>query len=95
MCLRAADNGVLVAVRAHAGGRKNAFGGYHNGMLKVETTAAPEHGKANQAIIKFLAKNWGVPASNICLQSGDTSREKVFFVAGVTADVLREKLPPE
>lgn len=94
MCLQAVANGVLLQVRAHPGARKNAFTGYHDGRVKVETTAAPEKGKANQAIAKFLAKSFGVPAAAIHLQTGETAREKTFLVVGATVEALREKLPP-
>ena len=95
MCLQTVADGVLLKVRAHPGGRRNAFTGYHDGRVKVETTAAPEKGKANQAIGKFLAKSFGVPAAAVRLQSGETSREKTFLITGAAAAALRGKLPRE
>lgn len=44
--------------------------------LKVRLTAAPEDGKANRALLKLLAKAWGVPASSLEILSGETSRHK-------------------
>ncbi len=46
----------------------------------VAVTEAPEKGKANQAIIKALAKFFGIPASSVILMSGQTSRQKVFEI---------------
>lgn len=44
--------------------------------LKVKITTAPEDGKANKALIKFLAKEWGVSPSRLEIASGATSRHK-------------------
>jgi len=44
--------------------------------LKVKIAAPPEDGKANKTLIKFLAKEWKVPASSLILLSGETSRYK-------------------
>lgn len=92
MCLQTSANGVLLSVHAHAGGRRNAFTGFHAGALKLETTAAPEKGKANRAFCKFIAKNWGIPLSNIHLQSGETSREKVFLITGTPMEELQARI---
>ena len=40
----------------------------------------PQEGKANQAVIRVLAKYFGVPKSEVILLNGQTSREKVFEV---------------
>lgn len=45
-------------------------------VLKVKINATPEDGKANKALIAFLAKEWGVPASTLELASGTASRHK-------------------
>lgn len=47
--------------------------------LVVRLRALPEDGKANKALIKFLAKQWKVPASCISLKSGATSRYKQLY----------------
>jgi len=49
--------------------------------LRVRITAAPEDGKANKALIAFLAKEWKIPKSALSLVSGETSRYKRFKVA--------------
>ncbi len=52
--------------------------------LKVKITAAPEDGKANAALIKFLAKQWGIAPSSLEITSGHTGRHKRLKV---TADI--------
>jgi len=49
--------------------------------LKVQVTAVPEKGKANQAVIKLLAKELGLAKSAFTLIDGETSRTKRFAVA--------------
>ena len=44
--------------------------------LKVKIRATPEDGKANKALIAFLAKEWNVPASALEVVSGESSRYK-------------------
>jgi hypothetical protein len=81
--------GVIIAVRAHAGARQNGVTGTHDGMLRVAVTAAPEKGKANQAIVALLSKSLGVPKSAIELVAGATSPRKRFLIAGGDVDGLR------
>jgi uncharacterized protein YggU (UPF0235/DUF167 family) len=44
--------------------------------------AVPEDGKANKALIAFLAKSWKLPKSSFSLLSGQTSRLKVILITG-------------
>lgn len=49
-------------------------------MLRVKIAAVPDDGKANKALIKFLAKYWQIAPSDIEIISGETSRKKVILV---------------
>ena len=49
--------------------------------LKVKITAAPEKGKANSALRKFLSKEWGIPASAIQIIKGELSSKKRLRIA--------------
>jgi uncharacterized protein len=51
-------------------------------VLKARVRAVPEKGKANEAVLKLLAKTAGLPASRATLLSGDTSRRKSVLLAG-------------
>lgn len=46
--------------------------------LKVTLTVAPEDGKANKALIRLLAKEWGCAPSCLSIVSGETSRHKMI-----------------
>lgn len=88
-----AKTGVRVAVRLSpkasrdhiAGLRALADGGV---ALKVAVTAAPEHGRANAALIKLLAKSWHMAKSRITVVSGATDRRKTLLVAGDPESLL-------
>ncbi|WP_208433824.1 DUF167 domain-containing protein [Bartonella taylorii] len=47
--------------------------------LVVRLRAVPEDGKANRALIKFLARQWKIPSSCISLKSGTISRYKQLY----------------
>lgn len=49
--------------------------------LKIKIKAIPEHGKANEELIKFLSKHFKVPKSNIEIIKGKTSKNKIVEIA--------------
>ena len=61
-------------------------------MLKVEVSAAPEKGKANQCLIKFLSKQLGVKKNAVSIISGTTSPVKHVRISVMSADTLLKKL---
>lgn len=50
--------------------------------VKARVTAAPEGGKANAALIKLLATEWGVAKSSVSIIAGASDRRKIVFLAG-------------
>jgi uncharacterized protein (TIGR00251 family) len=84
--------GVTIAVRAHAGARKNAILGERDSALRVAVTAPPEKGKANRAISELLSEAFGVAKSMIELVAGETSNQKRFLIVGMSEDVIRQRL---
>ena len=86
------DAGVVLPVKAQPSSKNNCISGVHDGMLKISITAAPDKGKANLAIIRFLAKILGVSKTNIDLVKGDTSRKKLFQINGVTEKEVLDML---
>jgi uncharacterized protein (TIGR00251 family) len=88
--LRAVPAGVTLAVRAQPGAKKTAIAGiYGDGdtaQLKIQVHAPPIEGRANAALIEFLADSLGVPKSKVELVSGELSRSKVFLLRGVSRE---------
>ena len=52
----------------------------NDGVLRVYTTIAPEKGKANDAVIKALAKHFGVAKSQIKIVRGVAAHDKVIEI---------------
>jgi uncharacterized protein len=83
---------VTFAVKIHPRSKKNAITGELGDALKVALTAPPVEGRANQACIEFFAKLLKVPQSSVTIASGQSSRNKVIRVAGLTARYVRDRL---
>lgn len=56
--------------------------------LKVAVTAAPEGGKANQAVIRLLSRTWRVPKTSLSVVSGGAARRKLLHVSGETTNLM-------
>jgi uncharacterized protein (TIGR00251 family) len=84
-------DGVRVSVRVTPGASTNAIGEERDDMLHVKVTAPPEDGKANAAVVKLLAKHWGVPPSAVDVLTGTTSRNKTVFVRGYKLEELARR----
>ena len=86
--------GCTLPVRVHPGARRNAITGIHDGALKISLTTPPTDGRANQALIAFLAGELHIPRARVTLLTGAASRSKSLRIAGLTADQLRAALAP-
>ncbi len=86
--LRASAAGVTLAVRAQPGAKKTAIVGIHGegatAQLKIAVQAPPLEGRANEALIAFLARTFDLPKNAVELVSGESSRSKVFLLRGVS-----------
>jgi hypothetical protein len=89
-------DGCTLAVRLHPGARKNSVTGVHSDALKIALTAPPVDGKANEALIAFLANALHLPRARVALVAGATSRAKMFRITGKSAaEVAAALLPVE
>lgn len=90
--LQAHPLGVVLLIRAQPGSRKQGIVGTHADRLKVAVHAAPEKGKANQAILETVAELLDLKRSQVQLMSGETSQEKKLLITGVTLEELQERI---
>jgi uncharacterized protein (TIGR00251 family) len=89
-------DGCTLSVRVHPGAPKNGVTGVHADALKIALTAPPVDGKANEALIAFLAHALRLPRARIALVSGLTSRAKMIRITGKSAaEVAAALLPVE
>ena len=79
-----------IRVRPRAGRNTIEIG--DDGQVTVRVTAAPERGRANEAVVEILAKKLGVSKSSVTLVRGITSRDKVVRIDGVTDREVRGRL---
>ena len=74
------DRDILLRVRAKPGARADRIAGVRGDSLLVEVRAAPERGRANEAVIRVLAEAFGLRASSIELKTGAVSQRKLFVL---------------
>jgi uncharacterized protein len=90
--LTAHARGTVLRVKAQPGAKKNAVLGERAGALRVAVTAAPERGKANEAVVEVLANSLRLPRAHIGLLTGETSRDKRFLIEDISTDDLMARL---
>jgi hypothetical protein len=66
----------VLELHVQPGAKKSEFAGKHGERLKVRLAAPPVDGKANAALIEFLAAHYDVPRRNVSIESGLASRQK-------------------
>jgi uncharacterized protein (TIGR00251 family) len=92
IAIRESGGGVTFAVKVHPRAKKNAISGELGDALKLSLTAPPIDGKANQACVEFLAKLLKVPRDSVTIASGQTGRNKVIRVSGLSAEEVRTRI---
>ena len=75
-----------LTVKVHPRARRSAVTGRLGEAWKLDLTAPPIEGKANDACVRFLAELVGVPRARVRIVTGLTSRTKVVEIEGVTEE---------
>lgn len=92
--MTAAALGVEVAVHVQPGARRSAVVGEHAGRLKLALQAPPVEGRANAALMAFLAATLRIPRRCVVLVAGERSRDKRVELHGVDAAAVVRALAP-
>jgi uncharacterized protein (TIGR00251 family) len=94
--LRISRKGDCLLVEVHVVPRasRSKLLGVHDGRLKISLEAPPVDGEANQALLAFLAKLLDLPRRDVTLCRGESSRQKLVSLRGVTENVLQGLLEP-
>lgn len=90
--IRPTPDGCTLSVRVHPGAKRNAITGTHADALKISLTTPPTDGRANAALIAFLAERLDIPRTSIALISGATSRSKTLRLTGITTAEAESRL---
>jgi uncharacterized protein (TIGR00251 family) len=80
-CLRAVEAGVVLDLSVVPGAKRTEPVGLHDGALRVRLAAPPVDGKANEALIAWLAAELGLPRRSVELLRGASSRRKQLRLA--------------
>lgn len=90
---RATKDGVLVALRVTPKASRERIDGVAietdgRAVLALRVSAPPDGGRANDAVLRLLARRWRLPRSSMRLVAGHTARRKQLLVAGEPKDVM-------
>ena len=90
-----ASRGVRIALRVRPGAGRDRIGDIRleadgRAVLRIAVNAAPEDGRANDAVVRLLAKEWGVARGALEVVTGAKSRRKTLHLAGEPAALVRQ-----
>jgi uncharacterized protein (TIGR00251 family) len=74
---------LILDLYVQPGAKRSEFAGQHGERVKLRLAAPPVEGKANAALVEFLAEYFGVPRRNVTIISGLKSRSKRVAIEGV------------
>ncbi len=75
---------VTIAVKVTPGAKRNQVVGFANGALSLKIAAKAVDGKANEALVKYVAESLGIRPAGVSIIRGLKSRQKVLLVTGLT-----------
>ncbi len=89
--LRESKDRFTLTLHIQPGAKKSEVAGLYGDALKIRLAAPPVDGKANAALIDYVATRLGLAKSAVSLKSGQTSRRKVLEINGAVAGI-RERM---
>ncbi len=81
-----------LAIKAVPGAPRSEVCGWMGEAIKVKVQAPPVEGKANEALLRFLAEKLDLPPRSVSLFRGDTSRHKLVKVSGLSLEEAKRRL---
>jgi uncharacterized protein (TIGR00251 family) len=90
--LRVGDGKITLTLHIQPAAKKTEVAGLYGDALKIRLAAPPVDGKANAALISFVAERLALAKSAVILKSGQTSRRKVLEVSAAPADAAQRLL---
>ena len=73
-----------LAVRVVPRSPREGIAGHEGGIVRIRLSAPPVEGRANEALIRFLATALGVPRGRVSILSGVSGRNKIVRIAGIS-----------
>lgn len=84
--------GAVIHVKVVPGASRDKIVGELGDALKVAVSKPPQGGAANDAVIKLLAKQLGIPKANIRIVRGQASPRKEIQIIGLTINLIVQRL---
>jgi uncharacterized protein (TIGR00251 family) len=81
-----------LTLRVSPGASRSVVVGRHGAGWKVRVSAAPEDGKANDAVVRLLAETLALPARHVQIVSGRASRDKTVALEGMRPEEIERRL---
>jgi uncharacterized protein (TIGR00251 family) len=81
-----------LTLRVSPGATRSVVVGRHGTAWKVRVAAAPEGGKANDAVIRLLAETLALPVRDVQIVSGRSSRDKTVALEGMRPEEIERRL---
>lgn len=73
---------LTLTLHVQPGAKRTELAGLHGEALKIRLAAPPIEGRANEALLRFIADTFGVPLRQVELKQGGQSRHKVVAISG-------------
>lgn len=83
---------ILLTLHVQPGAKSTEVAGEHGDALKIRLAAPPVDGKANAALLGFIAARLDIAKSAVMLKSGQASRRKVVRLSGTTVEVVCQRV---
>ena len=77
---------LTLTLHVQPGAKRTDVAGLHGEALKIRLAAPPIEGRANEALLKYIAETFGVPLRQVELKQGGQSRHKVVAITGSGVD---------
>lgn len=90
-----ADGSLLLTVLVQPRASCNQLAGVQGNALKIRLTTPPVEGRANKAVVAFLAKQLHLPKSAVTIKSGLQNRQKQLVISGCDEQDARKILSGE
>jgi uncharacterized protein (TIGR00251 family) len=81
-----------LSVRVVPRSPREGIAGYEGGVVRIRLNAPPVEGRANAALVRFLAGALGIPRGRVSIRSGESGRNKIVRIAGATLSEVLEAL---